>query len=120
VDMGIAQIRRFAVGVMSMMTVMLVQRGSAESFQLSNDCAQDDFCTLISVEHEIEKKIPTGRAAALVGVIDDDGFQSLPRSARSERKVCRKKVRVPRVVHRAVVRMFESVVQRGDRATSFL
>lgn len=111
---GIVRTRRFTVGAVSMLTVMIIQRGSAESFQLPNVCAQDDFCTLISVAHEIEKKIPSARAGAVIGVIDDDGFQSSSNDTQIEKKVCRKEVRVPRVVHRAVLKMFESVAQRGS------
>jgi hypothetical protein len=75
-------------------------------------CDTDGFCTIISVQNEVEQRTPSP-AGVVVGTIGDDGFVPAPSGKVQSAKVCRKNVRVPRSVYDAVTRMFDSIVRRG-------
>ena len=75
-------------------------------------CGADGFCTIISVQHSVEQRNPQP-AGVVVGTLDDDGFKPSPVNAGGARKICRKEVRVPRVVHDAVTKMFSAVIDKG-------
>lgn len=75
-------------------------------------CGDDGFCTIISVQHEVEQSAPQN-PGVVVGQIDDDGFKPSPVRTTVAKQVCRKEVRVPKPVHDAVTRMFSVVVSRG-------
>lgn len=105
--------RRRFLGVSFAILMLTFPIANAQNSVVSNSCSEDGFCTLISVQHEIVVRSPRPVVGAVVGVIDDDGFQPSTTNDQTEKKVCRKEVRVPEVVHRAVVKMFESVSLRG-------
>ena len=90
----------------SVFAILFSNTVSADEFLHSNSCAQDGLCTLISVEHEVSVLQPNVTAGAVIGVIDDDGFRSSPVNIQAAKKKCRKEVRVPKVVQRAVFKMF--------------
>lgn len=96
-----------------MLPIIVFQLAAAQEMPLSSNCADDGYCTLVSVQHEVSVRKPQAARGAVVGVIDDDGFRPSPMSSETEKKFCRKEVRVPKAVHRAVVKMFESVATRG-------
>lgn len=75
-------------------------------------CSEDGFCTIISVQNEVEQRTPQGQGV-IIGSIGDDGFQPAPGTHVSAKKICKKVVRVPRAVHDAVTQMFNSIVARG-------
>lgn len=75
-------------------------------------CGADGFCTMIAVQSEVEQRVPQN-SGVVVGTIGDDGFKPAPVAQLTAKKICRKEVRVPRVVQDAVTRMFASVIDRG-------
>lgn len=78
----------------------------------SGQCGSDGFCTIMSVQSEIEQRIPHN-TGVVIGTITDDSFAPAPVAHTSAKKVCRKEVRVPREVHRAVTKMFEFIDSKG-------
>lgn len=76
-------------------------------------CGSDGFCAIISVQSEVEQNTPKA-PGVVIGTIGDDGFKPTPTGNYSARKVCKKEVRVPRVVHDAITRMFDSLLVRGS------
>lgn len=79
------------------------------------ECGSDGFCSIIRVEQQVSQRTPTGPQGIVVGTIDDDGFKPSTVGRQVAQHVCRKEVRVPRVVYEAVTQMFNSVVRRGDQ-----
>lgn len=78
----------------------------------SSPCGGDGFCTIISVQHEVEQRIPHN-SSVVIGTITDDRFTPAPVAHTASKKTCRKEVRVPRAVHRAVTKMFEVIDDKG-------
>lgn len=86
---------------------------NARDFLVSYECGSDRLCTLVRVEHETMLSQPYRPAGVVVGVIDDDGFQRSDTVSQSGKKTCRKEVRVPEEVHRAILKMFDHISKRG-------
>ncbi|MEY3902981.1 MAG: hypothetical protein RL189_2287 [Pseudomonadota bacterium] len=78
----------------------------------STQCGSDGFCTIISVQNEVEQKTPHS-SGVVIGTITDDRFAPAPVAQTVAKKMCRKEVRVPREVHRAVTKMFEFIDSKG-------
>lgn len=110
--------RRFAFcGAMLSSAVFLSSfaSGKNDSGWSPGECGTDGFCSLIRVEQKISQQIPSGPQGVVVGTIDDDGFKPTILKVQGAQHVCRKEVRVPRVVFEAVTQMFNAVVQRGEQ-----
>ncbi len=106
---GVHRTRRlFFMAVVSFVT--FVQMGAKAGSV--DRCGTDGFCTLISVQNEVEQRSPSA-PGVVIGTIGDDGFKPSSTGQLSAKKVCKKEVRVPRAVHDAVTRMFETVTLRG-------
>ncbi len=81
---------------------------------IPGECGTDGFCALIRVEQELTQQTPLRPSGVVVGTIDDDGFTVSRVASQGAKQVCRKEVRVPKVVYEAVTQMFNSVLTRGD------
>lgn len=81
---------------------------------IPGECATDGLCTLIRVEQELLQQTPERPSGVVIGTIDDDGFTVNKTSSQGAKQICRKEVRVPKVVYEAVTQIFHSVLTRGD------
>lgn len=91
----------------------ILGEANARELLVSDECGSDRLCTLVRVEHETLLSQPLQPAGVVVGVIDDDGFRRSDSATQSGKKTCRKEVRVPEEVHRAVLKMFDHISSRG-------